>query len=268
MPGFERDFIHMTLDMEVNLLVAAISATYGVSDHIDIGVTVPFVRTSLSGTSTADLFLVDDTLALHRFGGDSANPVLNASSSAFGVASGVGDLETTVKVRLAQGEHVGYALVGAARFGTGDERNLLGAGGFSGRALGVVSARLGSFNPHGYLGYTVRSGGRQANSVEANVGFDDLLAPWWTMAFDVLGSWQSGASKIEVPGPVEYNAPFNYSLDRTNIPRRRDNVLNAAVGFKFRTRRGIQIVANALVPLKVTGLQPDVTWTGGLEYNF
>jgi hypothetical protein len=267
-PGFERDFIHMNLDMEVNLLVAAVSATYGLSDHIDVGVTVPFVRTSLSGTSTADLFLVDDPHVLHRFGGDSANPILNASSSAFGVASGLGDVEGTVKVRLSQREHVGFAVVGTARFATGDDQNLLGGGAFSGRALGIMSARLGTFNPHGYFGYTVRSGGLQANSVEANLGFDDLLAPWWTMAVDVLGSWQSGASKIDVPGPVTYNAPFVYSLDVTNIPSRRDNVLNAAVGFKFRTKRGIQIVGNALVPLKISGLQPTVTWTAGMEYNF
>jgi hypothetical protein len=39
-------------------------------------------------------------------------------------------------------------------------------------------------------------------------------------------------------------------------------------GFKFRTRRGIEIVTNALFPLRDSGLQPNVAWTGALQYNF
>jgi hypothetical protein len=267
-PGFERDFIQMDLDMRVSMLAAAVSATYGLNDRLDVGVTVPFVRTSLSGRSAAQLFLVDDTLVLHRFGGSDTNPILTANSSAAAVASGFGDVEGHVKFRLKQGERLGLALVGSARFATGNQDDLLGGGSFNGRALGVVSARLGNFNPHGYVGYTLRGGGLQANSIEASAGFDDLLAPWWTVAFDLLGSWQSGGSKIDVPPPAHYTSPFPYDLERTNIPSRRDNLVNASLGFKFRTKRGIQIVTNALIPLSDSGLQPSATWTGGLEYNF
>jgi hypothetical protein len=267
-PDFERDFIQMKLDLDVNVLVAAFSATYGLSDRIDLGVSVPFVRTAVSGRSTAEIFLVADTGVLHRFGGTPANPVLTAASSATGAASGLGDIEGRVKINVTQGDRFGVALVGSARFATGDERNMLGAGSFSGRGLGVVSARMGSFNPHGYVGYTLRSGSQLTNSAEANVGFDNLLAPWATMAFDVLGSWQVGKSKIDVPAPVEYNVPFPYSLDVTNIPSVRDDFMSVSMGFKFRTERGIQIVTNASVPLRNAGLLPNVTWTGGLEYNF
>ncbi|HET7380212.1 MAG TPA: hypothetical protein VFJ24_09250, partial [Gaiellales bacterium] len=111
----------------------------------------------------------------------------------------------------------------------------------------------------------------QTNSVEGNVGFDQLLAPWATLAFDVLGSWQSGASKIDVPKPAQYgppDAPFPYTLDVTNIPSQRDNFTNMSFGMKFRTKRGIQIVMNTLVPVHTAGLQASFVWTGGLEYNF
>jgi len=40
------------------------------------------------------------------------------------------------------------------------------------------------------------------------------------------------------------------------------------VGFKFQTPRGILITTNALFPLRNSGMQPSVVWTGGLEYNF
>ena len=266
-PVFERDFIQMKLDMAVNLLVASFSATYGLLDGVDLGVTVPFVRTAVSGHSSAEIFLVGgDTL--HRFGGTATDPVLTASSSASGVASGVGDVESHLKVRVVQGERIGIALLGSARFPTGDENNLLGAGAFSARFLGIASARLGGFNPHVYAGYTLRGGSLQPSSVETNMGFDNLLAPWATMAFDVLGSWQVGSSKIDLPQPVQYNAPFPYTLQVTNVPSRRDDFLSMSIGFKFRTRRGIQMVTNALFPLRDAGLQPRVMWTGGLEYSF
>ncbi len=266
-PAFERDFVQLNLHLAVSLLVASFTASYGISDGIDVGVAVPFVRTSVSGQSTAQIFLVGlDTL--HRFGGTGANPILTASTQAAGVASGLGDIEGHIKITLKQGERLGIALLTSARFPTGDDQDLLGAGSFSARGLGVVSARFGNFNPHGSIGYTVRTGGQLTNSFELNGGFDNLLAPWATMAIDVLGSWQVGDSKIDVPAPVPYDAPFPYTLQVTNIPSRRDNFLSASVGFKFRTKRGIQIVSNALVPLLDAGLQPRVTWTGGLEYTF
>jgi hypothetical protein len=266
-PPLERDYIQMKLDMSVNLLVASFSSTYGVMDGVDLGVTVPFVRTSVSGHSSAEIFLIgQDTL--HRFAGTGANPVLTATSTAAGIASGLGDVEGHLKIRVSQTQRLGIALYGSARFPTGDESNLLGAGSFSARGLGIVSARLGNFNPHAYAGYTVRTGDLQTNSVEGNVGFDNLLAPWATMAFDVLGSWQVGASKIGLPPPVQYTVPATYTLQVTNLPSRRDDFLSMSFGFKFRTRRGIQLVANALVPLKDSGLQPQTMLTGGLEYTF
>lgn len=266
-PSFENDVIQVNVAMDVSLLIAAFSASYGLVDGIDLGVTIPFVRTSVSGQSVAQLFLIGvDTL--HRFSGTGAAPVLIASSSTAGSASGLGDIQGRVKINLAQGGRIGVAVLADARFPTGDENNLLGAGRFSGRGLGVVSARFGDFNPHGYVGYTVRDAQQQTNSVEANAGFDQLLTPWATMAFDVLGSWQVGRSKIDVPPPVQYTVPEQRALDVTNLPSQRDDFLSMSIGFKFLTKRGIQIVTNALVPLKDAGLQPSVIWTGGLEYNF
>ena len=47
-----------------------------------------------------------------------------------------------------------------------------------------------------------------------------------------------------------------------------DDFLSASIGFKFQTPRGILLVTNALFPLRNSGMQPSVVWTGGLEYNF
>jgi hypothetical protein len=266
-PAFENDIIDVNVAMDVSLMVASFSATYGVVDGVDLGVTLPLVRTSVSGNSTAQILLVGgDTL--HRFGGTGANPVLTSSSSVNGSATGLGDIEGRLKINIAQTERIGIALVGTARFPTGDDKNLLGSGRFSGRALGVASARFGVFNPHLNVGYTVRDAFGQNNSVEANAGFDQLVAPWATMAFDLLSSWEVGTPEVEVPLPVQYQAPVVRSLAVTDIPRGRDNALNMAIGFKFSTRKGIQIVTDALFPLRNAGLQPALMWTVGMEYTF
>ena len=48
----------------------------------------------------------------------------------------------------------------------------------------------------------------------------------------------------------------------------RDNRTGASFGLKFTTNSGIILVANTLIPLARGGMQPNVIWTGGLEYAF
>jgi hypothetical protein len=266
-PAFENDFINVKMAIDINLLVASLALTYGLVDGVDVGVTVPFVRTSIHGNSVAQIVPAGGAI-VHYFAGSATDPVLTAVSSADGVASGIGDLEGHLKINVAQTDNVGGALFVSARFPTGDEKNLLGSGAFSGRALGVVSARFGSFSPHLNLGYTVRDASDQNNSIDGALGYDALLSPWATMAVDMLGSWEIGASRLHVPPPVQYLAPAKRTLDVTNIPSQPDNLMSLNFGFKFRTRRGIQIVTNSLFPLRNSGLQPSVAWTAGLEYNF
>jgi hypothetical protein len=266
-PPFENDEIDVKVHMNVSVLVGSLSLSYGVADGVDLGVTVPLVRTAVSGQSTAQIVLVGgDTL--HRFSGTGTDPVLTSASSVNGSAVGMGDIEARLKINLAQSDRVGVALLGIARFPTGDEANLLGSGRFSGRGLGVVSLRFGDFSPHAFMGVTVRDATYLNNSIEGNVGFDKLVAPWATLAFDLIGSWQVGTQKLDVPPPVQFQAPVARTLEVTNIPSQHDNPLGLSLGFKFRTRGGAQVVTNALFPLHDAGLQPSVMWTGGLEFNF
>lgn len=266
-PAFENDVIAVRTHMHVSVMVGSVSLNYGVVDGVDLGVTVPFVRTAVSGQSVATIVLVGgDTL--HRFGGTGSNPVLTSTSSVDASATGIGDVEGRLKINVAQTDRFGVALAGFARFPTGNADDLLGAGRFSGRAIGVVSARFGDFNPHVNVGVTVRDATDLNNSVEANAGFDALVSPSTTMALDLLGSWVVGRQKIDVPAPVVFLAPPQRTLAVTNIPSQQDDLLNLSLGFKFRTRGGMQIVTNALMPLRDSGLQPGVMWTGGVEFAF
>jgi len=250
------------------MTVSSFFLSFGLLDRMDIGVVLPIVSTSLTGTSDAQIIPFGGTTAQHFFGGTPTNPQLSTSRFVQGSATGIGDIAARVKVSVTQSERTTFALLGDIRFPTGSEDDLLGSGHLAARGLGILSARFGAFSPHANVGYLFRSGDLQNNAVLATVGFDHLMAPWATMAVDLVSELQVGESKLRLPGPVTYDAPFRRTIDVTNLPNERDDVINGSFGFKFTTGSGITLVANTLFPLNRGGLRPNVLWTAGLEYNF
>ncbi|HWA58165.1 MAG TPA: hypothetical protein VG692_12970 [Gemmatimonadales bacterium] len=265
-PTFENDVIDVRMSMYVDLLVTSFFATYGLMDHVDLSVAAPLVHTSFQGRSTAQI-VPFGTPAFHFFGGTSADPILRASTATFGSATGIGDVAGRIKINFSNKPGFAFAVLGDARFATGDEKQLLGAGHSSFRAMAIASAQYGQFSPHLNGGYLWRGGDLANDAVIANVGFDQALNDWTTFAADVLSEWEVGDSKLTLPGPVTFSFPFVRSVDPTDIPNKRDNRANASVGFKFITG-GPTIITNALIPLIRGGLQPNVVWTVGGEFNF
>jgi hypothetical protein len=266
-PFFENDVVGVRVAMNVSLMVTTFVASYGVVDGVDLSVAVPLVHTSVQGTSLATIHPAGYP-SPHRFAGTDSAPVMTAVAGMDGSASGIGDIAARLKVNVVQSNAFGAAILLDGRFPTGDEQNLLGSGKFSGRGLGIVSAKFGTLAPHLNIGYVFRDAKQSSNSVIATVGFDNAVAGWATMAFDLLSEWQLGDSKLKVPGPVQYRLPFPHTVSPTNIPGQRDDFLSASVGFKFQTPRGILLTTNVLFPLRNSGMQPIAVWTGGLEYNF
>ena len=267
-PSFENDVVQVQVAMDVNLLVSTLVMSYGVVDGIDLTVAVPVVRTSIQGTAVATILPYGGFPTPHYFGGTATDPVLTAVATTAGSATGLGDVAARAKINVTQTKTFGTAILVEARFPTGNADNLLGSGSFSGRGMLIASATFGAWSPHGNIGYVLRDGDLQNNSILANIGFDQLVAPRITMGFDLLSDWQVGASKLVVPPPVQYQAPYPHQQIVSNIPNQKDNYASASVGFKFTTQRGIVIVTNALFPLRNSGLQPSVIWSGGLEYSF
>jgi len=266
-PPLENDMISVQLALDISVQVASLFATWAPTDFVDIGLAVPFVRTSINGSSVAQ-FTPFGPVAVHRFGGDSLNPILRATKTAHGSATGVGDVVGRVKINAGQGEHVGVALLAEVRLPTGREEDLLGAGAAAIRALAIVGTQFGAIAPHFNGGYVARSDSLQNDAILATLGFDALAAPWATVAFDISSEWQVGANKITLPGPIVYSVPFERIYPSTTIPEKRDNVLNAAFGVKFAVRGGTVLVLNGIVPLRRAGLQPDYIWTAGVEYAY
>ncbi|MGH7530102.1 MAG: transporter [Gemmatimonadales bacterium] len=267
-PRLENDVIALRLAIDIDMTVTSFFLSFGLLDRVDIGVALPIVATSLHGTSDAQIISFAESTAAHFFGGTPADPQLSTSRSVTGSASGVGDIAVRVKVNVTQTERTSFALLSDIRFPTGSADDLLGSGHLVARGLAILSARFGAFSPHANVGFLLRNTDSQNDAVLATVGFDHLMASWATLAVDVVTELQAGASRVVLPGIVTYEVPFRRTVEPTNIPHRRDDLINASFGFKFLTGSGITILANTLWPLNRGGLRPSVLWTAGLEYNF
>jgi hypothetical protein len=267
-PALENETIDLNLALDVRLTVTAFLLTYGLSDRIDVAVALPIVSTSLEGTTNAQINPFGPPPAVHFFGGTPDNPTLTASRFVRGSATGLGDVDARVKVNLRRGEPLSVGVLADVRFPTGSESDLLGSGAFAARGLAILSARFGAFSPHANVGYLHRGGAFETDAVLGTLGFDHLLAPWATLAVDLISQLQVGDSPLQVPDPVVIQAPYVRTITPTTIPDRRDDLVDGSFGVKLTTAPGLTVVANGEWPLNRGGLRADVIWTLGLEYNF
>ena len=161
-----------------------------------------------------------------------------------------------------------FAILVDGRFPTGSREDLLGAGKFAGRALIILNSKFGDFSPHLNAGYLHHAGNQQNDAVLGTVGFDQRMSDTFTLATDLVTELQVGDSKLVLPGIVTYDSPFRRTLNPTNIPSIRDDIVNGSFGFKIAPARATTIVLNTLFPLNRGGLRPNLVYTAGIEYTF
>lgn len=267
-PKLENDVMDFRLSIDLNVRVTSLYVTYGVTDRFDVGLVVPVVQANFQGQSDAQIEPFGGDSAAHYFAGTTDNPVLTAHRQSLGSASGLGDVALRLKVNLRETPNASFAFLVDGRFPTGSEEDLLGSGKFAGRAVAIFNSHIGDFSPHLNAGYLHHAGTQQNDAVLGTVGFDDQMAENVTLAADLVTELQVGDSKLHLPAPVNYEAPFRRTVIPTNIPDIRDDIVNGSFGFKFTPARNTTAVLNALFPLNRGGLRANLVYTAGIEYTF
>lgn len=267
-PVLENDAIDFHLSMDLDVRVTSMYLTYGLTDRFDLGLVVPIVQADFRGESDAQIRPFGGTTAAHYFAGTSANPVLSAHRESLGSAAGLGDVALRAKINFRQTPASSFAFLVDGRFPTGSPKDLLGSGKFAGRALAVFNSRFGDFSPHVNAGYLYHAGTQQNDAILGTVGFDNRLAESVTMAADLVTELQVGDSKLHLPPLVTYESPFRRTLNPTNIPDIRDDIVNGSFGFKLIPAKNTTLVLNSLFPLNRGGLRANLVYTAGIEYTF
>jgi len=267
-PVLENDAIDFHLSMDLNVRVTSMYLTYGLTDRFDLGLVVPIVQAEFRGESDAQIRPFGGTTAAHYFAGTSTNPVLSAHRQSLGSAAGLGDVALRAKINFRQTAGSSFAFLVDGRFPTGSPKDLLGSGKFAGRALAIFNSRFGDFSPHLNAGYLYHAGTQQNDAVLGTVGFDNRLAESVTLAADLVTELQVGDSKLHLPPLVTYESPFRRTLNPTNIPDIRDDIVNGSFGVKLTPARNTTVVLNSLFPLNRGGLRANLVYTAGIEYTF
>lgn len=271
----------VTTTNEIRARVSQFTAflTYGVTNHLDLSVAIPLVSNDLLVVSDASIQRIgttDERTHFFRSAGDAIGS--RRIFTAFGSASGLGDVTVRLKQTLTRRGAHGFAVGLDVRLPTGDEADLLGTGAPGLRPFGVWSASYGAVAPHANLGYLWNGSsvlaGDPAAGVSADLpdqvtyvtGAEITVNPRVTVAFDLIGRYV-----IDTPRLVAQTFTALDGVSRfPNIVFRNDshNETSGAVGFKLNLVQRLLVDVNVLFKLNDNGLRDKVTPLLGLEYTF
>jgi hypothetical protein len=212
-PFFEGDLVRADLSLTATTDTAVLFFNYGLTERLDVGVALPFVRVELDARMTSTLLRLATSAspAIHSFGG--ASPDTRVATEA-GSARGLGDVLLRAKWRAMARPGGGLALSLDVRLPTGDPDDLMGSGATQVKGLLVYSGDYGRFSPHLNLGYTLSTG-----SLSSLVGSYRLGEEVPTPIAGASGAYQTvfrgqsptqvlGGSELDLPDEINYTAGF------------------------------------------------------------
>ena len=300
-PPFEGDIIEAALSMKATTHTTAMFANYGLTDRWDVGLAVPLVRVNLDASVTARIRrLVTEGFETHTFEDGNLNATRTVRHS--GDASGIGDIVVRTKYRFLRAPGGGLAAAVDLRLPTGNEDDLLGAGGAQAKFLLVASSERGRFGQHANLGYTAARGAvagtvpglsaaQLPDEINYTGGVEFIATPRLTVMGDLVGRTLRGAGHLDlVSKAFEYSDPSKVPADSTpqslvaagifsfptssvsfnEFDPRPGNLtlLLGAGGVKFNLVGNLLLTGSVLFPLTNAGLRSRLTTVVGLDYAF
>jgi len=277
--GGREDVITTVNSIDSEVTRSAAFITYGATDTFDISIAVPYISTDIVVTSDATIRRIGTTVPeIHFFRAADDSIGDRRLFTAFGHASGIGDITLRMKqvVRTAK---INRLAVGVdLRLPTGDERNLLGTGAPGVQPFGAWSGDYGVVSPHVNLGYQWNGSSVLGGDLESGVAADlpDVavyalgavvaLHPRVTAAFDLLGRYIIDSPRVrrEEFQALDGHSVFpNIAFETGSI-----NELSGSVGLKINLAGQLLLDANMLVRLNAGGLRDKISPLIGIEYAF
>jgi hypothetical protein len=274
---FEGDVIKADLYLNVIAENTVLFANYGVADHFDVGVSLPYVHVKLDARihETVDALATGgDPFVSHAFPGGSDQADFIQSGS----AAGFGDMVLRAKYHAIRGDSWGLAAAADLRLPTGDENDLLGSGATQFK-LYLIASGTGKFSPHANIGYTFSTGGSEAtgtlpDEINYTAGFDAALGHRLTLNADLIGRTLRNTGRIqEVQQEWQYTRRGDPVVHSTALPELVQvdgdlNIVLASVGFRINPFKNLLISANALFSTGHRGLQDRFTPVVAFDYSF
>jgi hypothetical protein len=277
--GGREDVVTTLNNINARVVRSAGYVSYGVTNHLDVSVVVPIVSTDIIVTSDAQVRRIGTTNPETHFFRTSDDEIGDRRIfTAFGEASGLGDVTVRFKQSLRKRDRYGAAFGMDVRLPTGDEHNLLGTGAPGVQPFGVWSGTFGALSPHANLGYQWNGSSVLASSPGSGVSADlpDVVTyslggviavhPKLTAAIDVIG-------RYVIDSPRLRRETFHALDGVTQLPNisfgtGSFNEMSAALGFKVNVVGPLLLNMNVLMRLNSVGLRDKISPLIGVEYAF
>jgi hypothetical protein len=258
--------------------------TYGLLDRFDVSLAVPIVRTRLSLLSNATVQRVGTgtQLQVHYFR-DEAAPGGHGTARQFfadGRAAGIGDLLVRAKGTLMREGTRALAAGIDIRIPTGDEENLLGAGGPGVRPFVAFSGTAGRVAPHANLAFQWNGRSRLGGDVRTGekgdlpdqfiyaAGTDISVNPRLSLVLDLVGQRVINSPRLST-FPFTATGPFGSAeLHDLRFQNASYWGSSGAVGTKLNVAPRLLINFNLRFALNSAGLTDRLSPLIGAEFAF
>ena len=235
------------------------TAMFGLFDGVDIGVRVPFVHQSVTGTVVSS----DGRCSQCPRGGGPQE----------GDSRGIGDVTIRGKVALPS-RGLDLAAGVDLRLPTGDELQLLGSGAKQLTAMLIGSGKTGEISSHFNVGYTFAGRGleypnrfeqgdfRPSDEFNYTVGAEFPVSTPVTISADIIGR-----TIFKTARPLMFSHLSRGAAGLT-AERATVNLVLGSVGAKFMVARMWLLTAAVAFPLNDNGIKPGITPVIGFERAF
>ncbi|HLG60004.1 MAG TPA: hypothetical protein VI485_31985 [Vicinamibacterales bacterium] len=277
--GGREDVVTTINSIEAEVSRSAAFISYGVTNRLDISIVVPVVTADIVVSSDATIRRIGTTNPeTHFFRAMDDSIGTRRLFTAFGHASGPGDITVRMKQTIKKGARAGAALGVDLRLPTGDERNLLGTGAPGVQPFMAWSGNYGAVSPHLNAGYQWNGesilGGDPGTGLSEDLpdiavysaGAVVEIHPRVTGAVDVLGRYVIDSPRVR---REDFHALDGASvLPNITFTSGSFNELSAAAGLKINVVGRLLVDLNLLVRLNSVGLRDKISPLVGLEYAF
>ncbi len=254
--AFERDVIRLSIDLEIEEEMLALTGAYGLTDRMDVSVFLPILRTTVGAFSSATVVenptRVFFPVAVHSFGGDSGSAIDAVRAQRTGIGDTVVRLNYGVITHRDDAWNVNAGI--DVRMPTGRANNLQGLPeiGIKPRIIASRDVELGFgvFRPHVNIAYGFNSGVHREQIIDYAVGGSFIF------------EWSSNQAAMAI------GADF---LGKNVVTRRDemgDDQFDLSLGLSYSFRQGLNAYYNVLLPLNEAGLRPNAQHVFGLQVRF
>jgi hypothetical protein len=245
--GQAQPFDVETVALRIRSDTVTLTGNYGLTDRLDVGGAIPFVRVSLQGERV-------DTYRGSR--------LVQATGSAS--ASGLGDIVMRAKYNVVRNGGSGLSIAAEARLPTGKEEDLLGAGRGSLTPRVIGSYEGGRVGVHGNLGYSFRD---VTDTLGYAVAVTVVAVSRLTLIGELSGLRLDGVGRLaEISQPHPALAGVD-TIRLAGVAQTTDRI-DAVAGFKWNIANTWLVTANVRRPLTDVGLNAEWVPTVTFDYAF